>query len=341
MHENLIAYLASCGLESENQSPDAPVPSRNQTFLVRDGKGKRLLVKRSHIDGPIAMTHEGQTIIQLASLASEPNCPLILPEVHSIEPRLGLLVLGWLDGGEALNYYHWRTGRYPLALGMTLGRALGWLHRESRALRPSLGPQAFVEGRFGNPRPFVYLTLDNYARLSQAGLRFFEMIHSDDNALYELYRLLQYPTELTLLHGDVKLPNLLRLRGRKNQIAFVDWEMARWGDPARDVGALFAQYIRAWLAPQTQREKLDQAGVCQFLRVVLNSYRRQRGSAYPLERDFRYRAIRWAGVSLLYYVFGAIHNTEYLDERHSSLTQQAIGMLNDPYRWAWILLEAA
>ena len=49
-----------------------------------------------------------------------------------------------------------------------------------------------------------------------------------------------------LIHGDLKHENvLIRHLGGRTQVTFVDWEMARLGDPAWDLAALFVRQLLA------------------------------------------------------------------------------------------------
>ena len=66
-----------------------------------------------------------------------------------------------------------------------------------------------------------------------------------------------------LVHNDVKWDNLLVYAGpdskRITRLSVVDWEFADLGDPCWDVGAMFGNYLSAWLMsiPITGAERPD------------------------------------------------------------------------------------
>ena len=57
-----------------------------------------------------------------------------------------------------------------------------------------------------------------------------------------------------------------------------------------------------------------------------------------LDAGFRVRAVRWAGVALLYIVYGRTHFEARYDERTRHLVGCALGMLGEQEAWAAILL---
>lgn len=329
--------LEAWGLLIEQDPPDLPFASKNANLIGRDGQGGRFLVKMADGDEALGVVHEGRVLAVLTALAAETTAPLALPQVHAFDDALGLLALRWLGHGQNLHYYHRFTQRYGAELGRVLGRGLGWLHTETHS-RLAAFP-ATIETPVSSVEPLVYLRVDQYARLSRAGMAFYAAVQDDGAAMRALVAMSRHEATPCLLHGDLKQANLLRVPGRPPQVVFLDWELAHAGDPAADLGALIANYLPGWLAPRSHREAVDQTELVRFFAALLGSYRHQRGRRFPVEKDFSLRVMRWAGASLLAQLLAITTLEARFDEREQGLTRYALDMLTNPYRWAWELLE--
>jgi aminoglycoside phosphotransferase (APT) family kinase protein len=329
--------LATWNLLPETDPPDLPHASKNPTLIARDADGGRHLVKLADGMGPLGVVHEGHVLAALAAMAAEGEAPLALPEVRAFDADAGVLALRWLTGGENLHYHHRRTQRYGRELGRLLGRGLGWLHAATHERLAEFPPT--VAHPSSSVEPLLFLRPDRYARLSRAGMAFYAAVQEDSGAMKALMAMHHQEVTPCLVHGDLKQANLLRLPGRPPRVVFLDWELAHAGDPASDVGALIAGYLPGWLAPRSAGEAVGQAELVALFAALLGSYRHARGRAFPLERDFTLRVMRWAGASLLFNVVAITLIEGRFDERESRLTQYALDMLSNPYRWAWELLE--
>ncbi|MBI3181733.1 MAG: phosphotransferase [Myxococcales bacterium] len=327
------ARLRAWGLSPEEREAP-PAASKNRTLLCRKGP-RKVLVKIS--DGPanVGVVREGAILELLSPLSEEKRFPLIVPRLLAFDRALGLLAVEWLSPSETLHSYHRRTRRYGAALARQLGRAVAFLHRESHER-----PHAFaVRDGFSQDSDllecFLRMRPDFYARLSRAGIAFFSEVQSDTEATAALQGLsdLQESGEgACLLHGDLKQANLLRVpKGGGCALALVDWELSIWGDPARDLGSLLADYALGWLAPEHRSEAITQRQLQALAREVLLAYRKER--RHRLGGDFSQRLVRWTAVALLFYVYGMTHYEGEFSERAKSLTRYAVHMLASPERW--------
>lgn len=335
----LDARLAALGL-SRDDSVTAPPPSKNRTVVCKSGK-RRMLVKIADGPGNVGVLREGSVLERLTPLARQRGSPLLLPVVFSFDPAHGLLALEWLANGETVHHFHRRTGEYPKPLARQIGRALGFLHQASRdspsryALADAFRDEADLLECFLRMRP------DFYARLSKAGLDFFAAVQSDAPAMQGLQALsIQQAREgdATLLHGDLRQANLLRVgRTKTAPVVCLDWELSFWGDPARDMGSLICDYVLCWLAPEHRSEVLSRTTLATFCRALLDAYAEGRGPNFKLEMAFEERVVRWVGAAMLISIYGITHYTHAFDTRAEGVTRHALDMLGQPARWPKVL----
>ena len=331
--DDLTARIALWGLAPDPQASDRPAGSKNRVVLARGANGDRAVVKAAYGPGPAGPAWEGSVIRALHSA----RCRLGLPEVIGFDAQRGILALRWIAPAETLFDYHRRTGKFEPAIARHLGRAMGILHREGLSPPASLKPGLAERADIGFVDRLVYVRPEFYARLSRPGIDLLAMIHADKGAYQALFELTRQRVTACLLHGDMKLANVLR--SETSDLVLLDWELACWGDPARDVGGLVAAYVLEWLLPPAWPGVLQQGPLREFLRAMHAAYRRERGAAFPLERDFKLRATRWAGAAVLFHAYGFTHFEGRLDDRGRRLAQYALEMLSQPHRWAWELWE--
>ncbi|UQI49735.1 aminoglycoside phosphotransferase family protein (plasmid) [Streptomyces sp. HU2014] len=107
-----------------------------------------------------------------------------------------------------------------------------------------------VYGPFGELMPDASpLSRDEYAALSPGELTVMAVIQSDPDIARTLRGLRQVSAH-SLIHGDLRCDNIL-LVAEEGMPAFapllIDWELARPGDPAMDLGTLYGSLLEAEL----------------------------------------------------------------------------------------------
>lgn len=126
----------------------------------------------------------------------------------------------------------------PVA-GSALGTALAVLHREYRALADEVGPAQ--SGPVGVHRP----TPQGMRRLSAGAMDALVFLQRSRSLCTHLDRLCVPPDEVTLIHGDVRLENVMV---GPSGLALVDWEHAGAGEGLWDVAFAMAWCFSAWLS---------------------------------------------------------------------------------------------
>lgn len=338
--DELDARLLSLGMVRDDAT-GAPPPSKNRTVICRDGK-KRLFVKVADGPGNVGVLREGSVLERVGPLSAMPNSLISLPTVHKFDPATGLLALEWIGSGETLHHFHRRTMSYPSELALQVGNALGYLHRMSREQRSHFALADSFRDESDLLDCFLRMRPDFYARLSEVGIDFFAQVQADATAMKGLQRVAERQSreaDAALLHGDLRQANLLRVEKPKSQVAvyYLDWELSFWGDPARDLGSLLADYVLGWLAPEHRSEIIPKVMLEDYARGLLRGYRIGRERSFELDTTFQERIVEWVGVSLLIAVYGLSHYEQTLDARALGVARHGLDMLGAPDGWPRIL----
>ncbi len=82
-----------------------------------------------------------------------------------------------------------------------------------------------------------------YAALSPACRQTIDWIRADAAFFQSLQSNQAHWQTDTIIHGDLKWNNVMIASDSEAEIKFVDWELARWGDPAWDVAGLLQSFI--------------------------------------------------------------------------------------------------
>ncbi|MHB8873941.1 MAG: phosphotransferase family protein [Myxococcaceae bacterium] len=336
--------LAAWHLRCEADCVEAPLPSKNLTMVCRAPGGRRAFVKAAEVASDRGVAWEGRLLTQLTAACRHPRDRLALPRIHAFDEGLGVLALEWLPGAETLHAYHRRTRRYDAPDAARVGRGLGSLHRLT-ALEP--GRFAHLTGWAGGCEfieRILWTSPGLFASLAEASVRLIGSIQSDLGSLRAL-RLLRDRHQAgeggCLVHGDLRQANVVRVKSTGRQrVVFLDWELSCWGDPARDLGSLAADYLLGWVCPSHEAEVLGQAALRSFLRALLAAYRAGRGDELAPDEGFDGRVLQWAGEALLRTAFTLTCDEGRFDERIERLSTWVIELLARPERWTTELLGA-
>jgi aminoglycoside phosphotransferase (APT) family kinase protein len=160
----------------------------------------------------------------------------------------GLLVFELLKDAEDLDRHLQRTGRIPVYAATALAKALASLHAIDKA---SLEHQDALPVRGPAwPLSLHHLTLEQYREMSWGDLGVIRQVQAHESFGWALDELAGEWSSNALIHHDVKWQNCLLVPskpGGQAALKLIDWEFAGWGDPAWDVGSVFAAFLTAWV----------------------------------------------------------------------------------------------
>lgn len=239
---DLARELVADGAFDEGAILDAEVAvrdasSRNANAIVSSRSGPGYFVKQEAEPGGERETYR--------RLAEVPALAPFLPAVVLSDASRARLILAVESGAEDLWVHHTALGDFPADLGRNVGRALGVLHRGTRLESPRSAPER---------APFVLELhrprVNSLRELTAAGLDLVTTLQAHPSIGRRLDELRAGWREEAFIHSDVKWPNVLNVPtgdGGAPSIRLVDWEHARDGDPAWDVGSALAAYVSFWL----------------------------------------------------------------------------------------------
>lgn len=322
------AQLSAWGLTAAG--PALP-PSKNRTVLCVSPAGGRVLVKLATGYGQRGVFREGHILGALESIACP---PLRIPRRIGYSPELGMLALEWLEGAPTAFDHHRTTGRYDPDLAEQLGRALGALHARTHAEPTCFAPQD-DSTRFDLLEALLRPRPEFYARQPRAALHLISRLQQDGAAMNSLQSLSDAQQDHAagcLIHGDCKQGNILLSGGDP---VLIDWELASWGDGARDLGWLAADYATGWLAPEYEAEVLPQPDLQRFLGALLRGYSRE----HEAPADLIGRVVRWCGLALVVMAYAEAHLLRALEERGKRLADFGQYLLAEPDLWRSKLFE--
>jgi aminoglycoside phosphotransferase (APT) family kinase protein len=343
---DVAPYLADYGLLDARAVVDGglrveDVSRRNRVFVVTAENAPCYVVKAPSDPRDRGVAREAAVLACLR----EP-WPF-LPRCVMYDEAGEVLVLETPPGARDLTQQYER-GRFSLTLARQTGKALAALHSTSPRTLAGLAP--------GDPRRLLTvhrLDLEAMGTLTAAGLELMRLVQGDADLCEGLDMLLAEPVRDCVIHGDFRWANVLAVGGRgsrrRTQTVLLDWELAAAGDPALDIGAHLAEYLRSWKRHAGMPEPGDardlrfapvralphmQPSVAAFWDAYV---RRRARPASEMSRTLR-RAVRFAGARL---VVAALEEAQLLSELKYSVRatfQLGANILQRPDQAAALLL---
>jgi aminoglycoside phosphotransferase (APT) family kinase protein len=141
-----------------------------------------------------------------------------------------------------------------------------------------------------------------------------------------------------VVHADLRWENCLALPApgarRRTRVLLVDWELAGHGDPAFDVGSVFAEYLRVWVGSVPIVEPVDPARLVAHARHPLASMRPAMHAFWSAYRSARSvplrRVVELGAVRLLQTAVERAQGLSFPSAHVVTLVQLADNMLQQP-----------
>lgn len=334
---DVVPYLTGRGLLHARAVVDGglrvvDLSRKNRVFVVTADDEPCYVVKLPDEPGDSGVEHEAAVLDRLRSGAGDSRLIPFLPIPIVYDAAENVLVLEVPPNARDLRQHHGRR-RFSRTLAHETGKGLAVLHSVASAVLDGLqAPDP--SGLLAVHRP----NLRAARTLTAASVDLVRMIQGSEELCWDLDELLGCPRDESVIHGDLRWDNCLALsRGgssRKTRVLLIDWELSAAGDPALDIGAYFAEYLRAWQRSvgmpdprEPARRLVDPRQVLPTMQptvaVFWEAYERHRShSAIELSRTLR-RGLRFAGARL---VMTALEEAQMLVElRQSVLSTLQLG----------------
>jgi Phosphotransferase enzyme family len=190
----------------------------------------------------------------------------------------------------------------------------------------------------GLHRPVVAIS----GGLSNGGMLAIRMIQNIEGYSALLDEAATRWTPTCLVHGDMRFDNCVLAGaggpGRDATLKLVDWELAQWGDPCWDAGAVLGGYMSAWLlsfpiSGETPLETVSHLGRFKFIDMqraagaFWTAYRIRMGASHDISLR---RAMQFAAAHMIETMIEELQPSAVLTGRAVSLAQLAHNVLADP-----------
>ncbi|MFX0573797.1 phosphotransferase family protein [Nocardia nepalensis] len=207
----------------------------NLTYLVTDATGAAWVLRRPPLGRILASAHDvaREARIMEALADTEVRVPRIFG-VRSDSLQVPLVLMEFVDGItiDTMDRAHALTPLQRHAIASTLPGTLAAVHAvdlETTGLRD-----------LASHKPYAPRQLSRWARqLEQSRTRELPEL---DHLTGRLSAAMPEQRELTLVHGDFHLRNLIFSRRANEVVATLDWELATLGDPLADMGTLLTYW---------------------------------------------------------------------------------------------------
>lgn len=278
-----------------------------------------------------------------------------LPRFHLADPGRGLLVLEYVasgplvedepDADDALRDSDGPSGQLGIpAFAGYLAEALAAAH--GIPADPDLPPAelAFLPRETPWALAIARPVPDMLSDLSPAQLELLRLIQADERICAVLDERRQGWQPTRLIHGDLKWSNIVPVTAGESQkpigVRLVDWELAKIGDPAWDVGSVFHSYLaRSVAATRVEELSVDEATAAmaahfaraqQELRRFWHAYSRAAILDESSVAGFLDRAVPFCGARLLQSAYEWSQGGRRLSRSALSLLQLGINFLRKP-----------
>lgn len=238
----LAELLRGDGIEvsGELRAERVGMGQSNLTYLVEDDEGRRWIARRPPRGLLLESAHDVHREFGILSALRETAVPVPSTVGEYVDPRLAsarVVVMEHVDGlvvdrpevAESL------SSQLRSALGPALAGTLASIHRVDL-------DEVGLDG-LGSRAPYATRQITRWSR-QWASSRTRDLPALD--AITELLRRrVPQQREVTLVHGDFHIRNVIADPGTGDVRAVLDWELSTLGDPLADIGSLLAYWPEA------------------------------------------------------------------------------------------------
>jgi thiamine kinase-like enzyme len=354
---NVASYLrglALCTDADQDLVQIDSIPAKNFNLLVTLPNGHKYLVKQERYDSDGKRAGEFLNLWRIQEFLQQfpelEKIRALLPVVLHFDSENFIMVSQYLDDYRDLADFYAKENVFPSAIASSIGTIIATIHR-STYNRPEYREFFYKTNTLPINR-VKYLT----NKLERVEPETFGMVPPDFLkfvALYQRYDSLgQAMAELStdfkpccLTHNDLKVNNVLlhvdSHKSSENIVRLIDWERARWGDPAFDLGLLIATYLVIWLNSFVISNSLTIEESLRWATIPLEKIQPSIAALtctyfdnFPeiLEHrpDFLLRVVQFTGFGLIQQVIGMMQNKASLGNTGIGVIQVAKSLLCRP-----------
>jgi len=240
--EAVASWISSLGIGAQHPISFTRVGAgqSNLTFLVEDGAGHRWILRRPPLGKLLASAHDVAREFRILTGLQGTEVPI--PTVHGlcVDPEVTdapIMLMDFVDGRvlDSLAVVEQVAPDTRRAIGTSLATTLGQVHAVD------LEASGLVD--LASHKPYADRQLRRWHRQwEQSRTRDLPLV---DDLAKRLSANVPEQRELSLVHGDFHLMNVITDPAHGNVMAVLDWELATLGDPLADLGGLLAYWPHA------------------------------------------------------------------------------------------------
>jgi aminoglycoside phosphotransferase (APT) family kinase protein len=209
----------------------------NLTFLVRDAGGRKWVLRRPPLGHLLASAHD--VVREARIMAALEGTAVPAPKVYGIAQdaavsEVPLVLIEYIDGQvvDTMPIAESLTPQRRRAIGVSLPRTLAKIH--------AVDLDAIGLSDLASHKPYAQRQLKRWSgQWEQSKTR--ELPELDD-LTRRLVAAVPEQRELTLVHGDFHLRNVIASHETGEVVGVLDWELSTLGDPLADMGSLLAYW---------------------------------------------------------------------------------------------------
>jgi|HubBroStandDraft_6_1064221.scaffolds.fasta_scaffold04202_5 thiamine kinase-like enzyme len=339
----VVPYLLSRGLLTSQSIVEGDlvvddVSRRNHNFLVASPSGRYLLKQAAGPDRLQTISREAAFYKAVSEKESEFSH--YVPKFYLYDKERGILIIESLENAETLREQQMRTGRASSRVAEELAEALAAFHQFGADFASEFVTAASLKVRLPY-RP----DLEIFGSISGGGIEVIKIIQENRDLADVVDQLTGEPEGSTVIHGDVRGDNFLLPAGagarREHWLKLIDFELTTRGDPAVDIGWMFADYLSQWifslpLLAGYRPDRFDAlarwplGNVQPLMRCFWRRYVSSMGLDRSQSDQFRSRAVKHCGARLLHLALETTYTSNDITRSQLCLLQVGTNILLQP-----------
>jgi hypothetical protein len=332
-------------------------------YVVKQGPIGRSGIPKDGFDEEWRFARLLRSHKELATLQALTSAPTFYDDENEI------IVYRFFESYQDLGDFYSESQLYPAAVAAAMGVALASMHQATfqrtdylLELDPhSSSPEPRQLHRLNCCQEVSHLTPSIFRRVSVDGVKFYQLCQRSQDLSQAISQLEATTQRCCLIHADLKFNNILLhdgwrkwrrqvlpgstssllLADDQSVVRLIDWEQWKWGDPAFDIGALVAEYLRAWLKSLMLSRDIDLAVALKLaavpletvqpsIQAFLQAYVSQFPEILDEFPDFLDRLFQFAGLGLIRMIQDGLHYHEPFGTVEKSMLQVAKSLLCQP-----------
>ena len=340
--KNLVHYLIARGLVTPDSAVDGDLlitdsSHRNRSFRVLRKNHPSYFVKQIRTWDPqsiAAWKCEAQCYCSTRSDPDFSSFATLVPQYFDHDPQRYALTIELFSEAENLSIYHRRLKTCPALVGKELGSALSLYHRNSAIRLKDVTERV----------PWILslheTSADLFSSLSGANAQLIRIVQEDKEFCQALDAARERWKPAALIHGDIKWDNCILTKGDSG-LKLIDWELADYGDPCWDAGAVLQTYLSYWIfsmqpangAAAAQLVESAQQPIESMqpaLQAFWKTYTDNMDATRDTVREWLDRSVVYAAARLIQTAFEMMHTFPQITPHGAYLLQTSLNILKRP-----------